>query len=570
MAFSAATAAARLAPTSTSATARGSRASSSDERLVAARERPRTRLAPAGLNGKATSTRVSRAISSRASASVSACHARGHAPGATAPRARGSPRVPPADLPGARASTPSSRDVAARGARVPNPETIAQALGDTIPAALVQPAGLTFSQTMAYSACFAFGLMVLVGSLRPALVVLHNAWCAVSPARLRGVADGAVKRPFTDSFYGWIYKILRTALLMVALAWTYIVIVPISSEGVHALFPPEKCVRVLRILFYGYALNSFRQRYLARFAGRLRQKIYGKAEPADLIPAHVYDRETGVLVWSLTFLAALDSLGLPLQWVVKGLGASTVVLGILASVVLRDTVANYFGGLIVIAAGWFSPKEVVRVLLSGRREISGRVEHIGLLYTKLINRAGKVAYIPNSAMVAHKVENLSRAPYREFREQLAIPFKDLGYVPDIQERVEAFLRSTPGADVMRGVSLAPRATLTGINSFAGGAVLEVVCYNDYRVLRQEGFTTMRLRHHMFLGIAEIFQSLGVDFAIAGNGVNTQNGYQSVADNGLEGYDSTAQGPYGHKREDALIDQLDDRAAVGLYAKTPWL
>ena len=173
MAFSAATAAARLAPTSTSATARGSCASSSGDLSVSARERPRTRLAPAGLSGKATSTRVSRAISSRASASVSACHARGHAPGATAPRARGSPRVPPADLPGARASPPSSRDVAARGARVPNPETIAQALGDTIPAALVQPAGLTFSQTMAYSACFAFGLMVLVGSLRPALVVLH-------------------------------------------------------------------------------------------------------------------------------------------------------------------------------------------------------------------------------------------------------------------------------------------------------------------------------------------------------------------------------------------------------------
>ena len=36
--------------------------------------------------------------------------------------------------------------------------------------------GLTFSQTMVYSACFAIGLMVLVGSLRPALVVLHNAW----------------------------------------------------------------------------------------------------------------------------------------------------------------------------------------------------------------------------------------------------------------------------------------------------------------------------------------------------------------------------------------------------------
>ena len=469
--------------------------------------------------------------------------------------------VSPGEKPPVRAFGRSRPDVVASAATTS--ETISQVLGDAIPAALVQPAGLTVQQTILYSALFAVGLMVLVGSLRPALVVLHGAWNALLPGRRSS--------SFTDSFYGWIYKILRTALLMVALAWTYIVIVPISSEGVHALFPPERCVRMLRILFYGYSLNSFRQRYLARFAGQLRQRIYGKAEPADLIPAHVYDRETGVLVWSLTFLAALDSLGLPLQWVVKGLGASTVVLGILASVVLRDTVANYFGGLVIIAAGWFSPKEVVRVLLSGRREISGRVEHIGLMYTKLINRAGKVAYIPNSQMVAHKVENLSRAPYREFREQLAIPFKDLGHVPDIQERIEAFLRSTAGADMMRGVSLAPRCTLTGINSFAGGAVLEVVCYNDYRVLRQEGFTTMRLRHHMFLGIAEIFESLGVDFAIAGTG-STQSGtgYRDIADNGLEGYDSTAQGTYGHKREDSLIDQLDDRAAVGQYAKTPWL
>ena len=72
----------------------------------------------------------------------------------------------------------------------------------------------------------------------------------------------------------------------------------------------------------------------------------------------------------------MDSLGLPLPWLVKGLGVT--VLGILASVVLRDTVANYFGGLIVIAAGWFTPKEVIRVLLSGRQ--SGSRRAIGLLY----------------------------------------------------------------------------------------------------------------------------------------------------------------------------------------------
>jgi hypothetical protein len=48
------------------------------------------------------------------------------------------------------------------------------------------------------------------------------------------------------------------------------------------------------------------------------------------------------------------------------------------------------------------------------------------------------------------------------------------------------------------------------------------------------------------------------------------GGQDVSDNQLYGWDSTAQATGGHKREDALIDQLDDRAAVGQYAKTPWL
>ena len=64
---------------------------------------------------------------------------------------------------------------------------------------------------MVYSACFAVGLMVLVGSLRPALVVLHNAWNMLWRGRVQ-------VKPFTESFYGWIYKILRTALLMVRIS----------------------------------------------------------------------------------------------------------------------------------------------------------------------------------------------------------------------------------------------------------------------------------------------------------------------------------------------------------------
>ena len=95
-------------------------------------------------------------------------------------------------------------------APAPAQETVSSIIGASIPAVIQQPVGLTFSQTMVYSACFAVGLMVLVGSLRPALVVLHNAWHTLWGSRVR-------VKPFTESFYGWIYKILRPALLMVRL-----------------------------------------------------------------------------------------------------------------------------------------------------------------------------------------------------------------------------------------------------------------------------------------------------------------------------------------------------------------
>jgi len=448
-------------------------------------------------------------------------------------------------------------------ARATIADEVAKTTSAYLPEIMRHATELTVSEVLGISTAFAMSLVFAVGALRPALVVVHDAW-----SRARG--DEAGKATFPDSFFGFVYKLMRTALFNVGLVFVYAVIVPIASPEMHALFPPERCVRMLQILYAGNVVTSVRKRYLATAAGELRRKMYGAVEPSDLIPAHVYDRESAALIWSITSLAALDSLGLPLRVILQVLGASSVVLGILASVVLRDTIANYFGGLIVIAAGWFVPKEVIRVLIGGRREISGRCVKIGYLYTELINRAGKVAYIPNSALVAYKVENLSRAPYREFREQFAISFSDLPKVPGLQTQVEAFLRQTSGVDVVRGVSLAPRCTLTGMNSFAGGAVLEIVCYNDYKTFRQNGFTTMRLRHHIFLGLSRIFDKNGVKFAVAGSIPMNSNDYMPEAldsSKPLGGWEASSARA---GRGDELIDPLDDRTAVGSLSATPWL
>ncbi len=506
---------------------------------------PRASLAPRVASARRESTRAN--ANHRADASTRRAARDATATATTTATARGDAR----------------RSTRARATASTISDEVARQSATYLPQVLQSAARLNVAEVLAYATIFSFSLMLAVGALRPALVVVHNAWMR---ARRRDEDE-----EFAESVFGFVYLLARGALFNVGLAFVYAVIVPIASPDAHALLPPERVVRMLKIVYYGSVVTSFRKKFLAKAAGDLRRKMYGSREPTDLIPAHVYDRESAALIWGITGLAALDSLGLPLRAVLQVLGASGVVLAIFASVVLRDTIANYFGGLIVIAAGWFVPKEVIRVLIGGRREISGRVESIGYLYTKLINRAGKVAYIPNSAMVAYKVENLSRAPYREFREQFAISFDDLPKVPHLQTQVESFLRSTVGADVVRGVSLAPRCTLTGMNSFAGGAVLEIVCYNDYGVFRAAGFTTMRLRHHIFLGLSRIFDKTGVKFAIAGS-IPSGESLSELLDTSkpLGGWEASSAKSGKEVAGTSSVDPLDDRSATGDLSSAPWL
>ena len=183
------------------------------------------------------------------------------------------------DLPGARVDAFEPRRRGARGARAYISHR-AGATGTPCPAALVQPAGLTFRRPWRTAACFAFGLMVLVGSLRPALVVLpRTSRCAVSPAHraVDGAGASSSGRSPIPSTAG---STRSCAPPDGGAAWTYIVIVPISSTSCTRC-SPAKWSRPAASFAVGPIV---RQRYLARFAGR-GQKTIGKAEPVDLIPA---------------------------------------------------------------------------------------------------------------------------------------------------------------------------------------------------------------------------------------------------------------------------------------------
>ena len=108
--------------------------------------------------------------------------------------------------------------------------------------------------------------------------------------------------------------------------------------------------------------------------------------------------------------------------------------------------------------------------------------------------------------------------------------------------------------MLRGVSLS-RCTLRGSTRSPGVPCWRCVLQR-LRDAAAGGFTTMRLRHHIFSALPR--------FSIARRQRPTRRaggnpGGTDVA-SGLQLGSGAGDG--GHKREDALIDQLDDRAAVG--------
>ena len=148
-------------------------------------------------------------------------------------------------------------------------ETIATIMGDALPPMIQQPLGLTLSQTFLYSAAFAVGLVVLVGT-RPALVVLHNAWDHVG----RRVKH----KLLTDSF-GWSAKTAPRCPW-----WRWRGPTSSSCRCIHRrslTLPARKVRQDASHPVPGHATDSFRKRYLARLAGAMRRRIYGKMEPSD-------------------------------------------------------------------------------------------------------------------------------------------------------------------------------------------------------------------------------------------------------------------------------------------------
>jgi len=153
--------------------------------------------------------------------------------------------------------------------------------------------------------------------------------------------------------------------------------------------------------------------------------------------------------------------------------ASAGIVGIAVGFAAKDTLANLFSGVFILADGPYKIGDYV-VLDSGER---GEVTHIGIRSTRLLTRDDVEVTIPNSIMGNTKIINESGGPHKKFRIRVKV---GVAYGSDI-DRVKAILLDIAVNDENVCKDPEPRVRF---RQFGGSSLdLELLCWVEEPMLR---------------------------------------------------------------------------------------
>ena len=163
-----------------------------------------------------------------------------------------------------------------------------------------------------------------------------------------------------------------------------------------------------------------------------------------------------VILWMVALCALLGYLGVPMTSMVALLS----VLGLALSLAIQGILANLAGGIMILTAHPFSAGDFVEAA-----GVSGTVQEVGLVYTKLYTTDNKVVYLPNGEISGKTITNYNGNDTRRVELKL-----NLSYNAD-PEQVKAVLARVVGEHPL---TLPTPEAVIRVNGYGGSAVEYVV------------------------------------------------------------------------------------------------
>ena len=238
---------------------------------------------------------------------------------------------------------------------------------------------------------------------------------------LGGMAGGRVAKFFLEksgkhlvdrghALRGALFQALAKGVVPVVFAWGL-------SLGLDALILDERVgnwvatgLNVLWILATGYlfyALIDVVDVWMARWAGRTTSKLDDMLVP-------MVNKSLRVTVAILVFAQIAQALSdQPVSAILAGLGVGSLAVALAA----KDTIANFFGSLVILSDKPFELGQMIKV-----GEITGSVESLGFRSTRIRTREGHLVTIPNGELANETIENIGRRPSIRRLSNLTIPY----------------------------------------------------------------------------------------------------------------------------------------------------
>lgn len=174
--------------------------------------------------------------------------------------------------------------------------------------------------------------------------------------------------------------------------------------------------------------------------------------------------------------------------------ASAGVIGIAVGFAAKDSLANLFSGIFIVADAPYRLGDYI-VLDSGER---GEVTHLGMRSTRLLTRDDVEVTIPNAVIANAKIVNESGGPWE--KERIRVPV-GVAYGSDVDE-VCAILEEVALAHEEIVRQPAPKVRMRAFG--ASSLDFELLAWIDHPQLRG------RIRHDLLKDIYKTFGSRGIE------------------------------------------------------------
>lgn len=258
-------------------------------------------------------------------------------------------------------------------------------------------------------------------------------------------------------------------------------------DGVQGVL--QTIYRVVIVLIISWALLR-----VSKLLTWLLQQMAAHTESSlddHLVP--LVGRVARVAVIALAVVFVFQELGFNVAGLIAGLGVGGIALALAA----QDTVANWFGALMIYTD---RPFEIGDWIKTG--EMEGVVEEIGLRSTKIRTFSKTVISVPNADLAGDTIENFSRMPIRRIYINVGVTYST---TPSMMREALARLR-----DILRtheGVE--QTFWLVKFNDF-GDSSLNIMLYFFTDTTNWEEY--LSIREDIFLQIMTTLDEIGVGFA----------------------------------------------------------